>query len=394
MQLQVGELKMKIVFVSNYFNHHQQALSEGFYKCTNGNYYFIETEPMDQEIAGMGWRVKEFPDYVIHAYTSQNEKERSIKVISEADAVIIGSAPFEYVKKRMKSGKLTFRYSERFLKTRKAYVQLPLRAIKYWYEGGRFKNTYMLCASAYTAAYYSKVLCYRNKCFKWGYFPQTSVFPDVQQVIAEIEPASILWVGRLIELKHPDASIQVAKRLKQEGISFKLRIIGNGALEQALKQQIKSFNIEDNVEMLGAMPAATVQEYMRKAQIFITTSDFNEGWGAVVNEAMGNACAVVASHAMGSVPFLIEDGANGFIYKSGDVDSLFQKVKKLLQDKKLADNFSIKAYQTISNEMNGDIAAKRFIETVRQIQNGDNPFGLYQNGLCSKANILMNNWYK
>ena len=122
---------MKIVFVSNYFNHHQQALSEGFYKCTNGNYHFIETEPMNAERSGMGWIVKNFPEYVIHAYANQDEYMRALKVINEADAVIIGSAPFTYVKERMKNEKLTFRYNERFLKTKKAYYQLPLRAIKY-----------------------------------------------------------------------------------------------------------------------------------------------------------------------------------------------------------------------------------------------------------------------
>lgn len=385
---------MKIVFVSNYYNHHQKALSDTLYKYSDGNYYFIETEPMDSERAGMGWSVKDFPQYVIHAYSAQNEKKMALKVISEADAVIIGSAPFDYVKERMKSGNLTFRYNERFLKTKKAYYQLPLRAIKYRLEGGKYKNTYMLCASAYTASDFRKVCCYVDKCFKWGYFPQTPVFSNIEQVIAEKEPASILWVGRLIELKHPDASIQVAERLKRDGIAFKLRIIGNGVLEQELRSKIKNFHLEDCVKMLGAMPAAEVQEHMKRSRIFMTTSDFNEGWGAVVNEAMGNACAVVASHAMGSVPFLIDDGQNGFIYKSGDVDSLYQKVKRLLVEKSLADKFAFEAYNTIFNEWNADIAARRFIDIVRCIQDGGDPFALYQCGSCSKAEILNNDWFK
>lgn len=361
---------MKIVFVSNYFNHHQQALSEGFYKCTNGNYFFIETEPMDSERSGMGWKVKNFPDYVIHAYANQDEYIRALKMINEADAVIIGSAPFTYVNKRMKSGKLTFRYSERFLKTKKAYYQLPLRAIKYWLEGGKYKNTYMLCASGYSAADYAKVNCYKNKCFKWGYFPPTPSFDNAEDIISEKWPASILWVGRLIEWKHPDASIQVAEKLKQEGFRFKLRIIGNGALEQELKSRIKKSHLEDCVEMLGTMPAAEVQEYMKRSRIFVTTSDFNEGWGAVVNEAMGNACAVVASHAMGSVPFLINDGQNGFIYKSGEIDQLLRKVKRLLQNEQLLTDISCAAYYTIQSTWNGAEASKRFIHLVNIAKSG------------------------
>jgi glycosyltransferase involved in cell wall biosynthesis len=40
--------------------------------------------------------------------------------------------------------------------------------------------------------------------------------------------------------------------------------------------------------------------------VFIFTSDRNEGWGAVLNEAMGSGCAVVAADLIGSVPYLIE----------------------------------------------------------------------------------------
>ena len=33
----------------------------------------------------------------------------------------------------------------------------------------------MLCASAYTASDFAKFGCYKNKCFKWGYFPKFEV---------------------------------------------------------------------------------------------------------------------------------------------------------------------------------------------------------------------------
>ena len=49
---------------------------------------------------------------------------------------------------------------------------------------------------------------------------------------------------------------------------------------------------------------------MEKSEIFLFTSDKGEGWGAVLNESMNSACAVVASHAIGSVPFLLKDGEN------------------------------------------------------------------------------------
>lgn len=49
---------MKVVFVSNYYNHHQSAISEEFFNQTNGQYQFIQTEPMEEERRNMGWGIK------------------------------------------------------------------------------------------------------------------------------------------------------------------------------------------------------------------------------------------------------------------------------------------------------------------------------------------------
>ncbi len=46
---------MKLVFVSNYINHHQIPLSEELFKLTDGSYRFIQTEPMEEERIKLGW---------------------------------------------------------------------------------------------------------------------------------------------------------------------------------------------------------------------------------------------------------------------------------------------------------------------------------------------------
>ena len=80
------------------------------------------------------------------------------------------------------------------------------------------------------------------------------------------------------------------------------------------------------------MKPEQVREYMEKSEIHIFTSDRNEGWGAVLNESMNSACVPVANKAIGSVPYLINDGNNGFMYK--DENELYEKVKYLLNNDK------------------------------------------------------------
>ena len=131
---------------------------------------------------------------------------------------------------------------------------------------------------------------------------------------------------------------------------------------------------------------------MREHEIFLFTSDKNEGWGAVANEAMSNGCVLVGSSAIGSVPFLLKDGVNGCIFRSGDIDSLTTKVEWLLNHKEERKQISIKAYNTMNNLWSPKQAAERFLKLAECLSKGmETPF---IEGPCSKAKVLHNNWYK
>lgn len=383
---------MKIVFISNYFNHHQKSLSDALYNAFRNSFYFIQTEEMAIERKNMGWELKEYPQYVLNSYNPELTTYCQF-LINEADVVIIGSAPEFLIKQRLKEKKLTFRYSERVYKKKCKWYELPARAVKYFFKHGCHKNLYMLCASAYTAADYAKTFTFLNKCYKWGYFTEIKHYENIDTLIEEKQKNSILWVARFIDWKHPQHPIEIAKRLRDEGYSIQLKLIGNGILEQELKHLIEKQNLEDSVHLLGSMSPEEVRIHMEQSEIFLFTSDRNEGWGAVLNEAMNSGCAVVANHAIGSVPFLINNNENGFIYKNGDLDDLYTKVKYLLDHPNIRKKMSQNAYETMITEWNADNAAKRFLNLSQAILNGEKKPDLYNSGVCSKSEVLKDNWY-
>lgn len=361
---------MKIVFVSNYYNHHQSALSQAFYNYSHGEYRFIQTVPMEEERIKMGWG-EDLPNFVIESYRDKETFQKCKELVFNADVVIVGGCHEveKLVHKRIKANKLTFRYSERIYKNWKNRLTIPLRFIKYHWANS--KNTYLLCASAYAAKDYALTGNFIGKAYKWGYFPAVKKYKNIEKLIADKTPVSILWVARLIELKHPELPIKIAKSLKESGYKFQLSLIGNGELESKIREMIKSEDVEDCVTMLGAMKPEEVRKHMEQSEIFLFTSDFNEGWGAVLNESMNSACAVVASHAIGSVPFLINDGENGFIYKNGDEDDLFNKVKILLDNPKKRKEMSLKAYKTMTEIWNAENAVKKLLNLVESLNKNE-----------------------
>ena len=382
-----------VVFVSNYFNHHQRPFSEAMYGLLGDGYTFVETESISQERLAMGWGEQDIPCYVIPANVFATQGGKVQQLIDHADVVIFGSAPRELLVSRIQKDKMIFRYSERPLKVKEPW-KYPVRLFTWRRAMPQKKHTYMLCASAYTAGDFAQFGLFCNKCYKWGYFPATKQY-DIDALFAQKSKngrPSILWAGRLIGLKHPDASILLADRLRANGYRFDLNIIGNGAMESQIKAMIREKKLDDCVHMLGVMRPEQVRAYMEKADIFLFTSDFNEGWGAVLNEAMNSGCAVVASHAIGSVPFLVRDGENGMIYRNGDEDSLYNKVSYLLDRPLEREKMGKNAYETLTGTWNAETAAERLLVLIEQLMdNGSTPF---KDGPCSKAKHLKDNWYK
>ena len=381
-------MELKIVFLSNYFNHHQKYLSEELNNLTEGNYYFIETEPMENERLNMGWGMNEKPCYVKQNYTNDEAKSECQSLINSAEIVIIGSAPEYLIEERKKQGKLIFRYSERIFKEKNIDI---FRWLKYTIKTfpQRNRNIYYLFSSAYASSDYFKCGVNLAKCYKWGYFPECKNY-DVDELISNKTQNSILWCARLIDWKHPEIPVLVAEKLKSLNVDFKINIIGTGALEDEIKSMIKEKNLDDFIEVIGSMPPEEVRKNMEKSQIFLMTSDRQEGWGAVLNEAMNSACAVIANKAAGAVPYLIKNGENGFAYTKCDIDDICRKIIELFNDKEKMKSVQKQAYYTISNEWNSKVAAERLIKLSNAILNGEQSPNLFENGICSKAEVIKN----
>lgn len=393
---------MKIVFVSNYLSHHQIPFCDAISAIQDIEYFFVSTDVMSLERRNLGYRDIE-KSYEIRTYNNAEALNRAKEIINDADVVILGSAPDSYIIPRLKAGKLTFKYAERFYKRGLSYKNLLHAIAGAWLHHGRFQKypLYMLCASAYTAGDAAVFHNYIGRTYKWGYFPEAKEY-DVDDLMSrklsvtsgwKHPQVSILWAGRLIGWKHPDVSIELAASLKEKGYSFRMSIIGNGEMEQKLRTMIEQKNLTDCVEMLGAMSPEEVRSHMEKADIYLFTSDFNEGWGAVLNESMNSGCAVIASHAIGSVPFLIQDGENGLIYENGNQQQFEERVESVIKDSEYRKRLGVNAYESVVNEWSADIAAKRFVALSQSLLKKEPADNLFAKGPCSRAVILKNDWY-
>ena len=391
---------MKIAFYSNFLNHHQLPLCQAFLMQEDVEFVFVATDEISKDRLDMGYADmnKEYP-FVVRAYESEQAKLQAEELAKDADVMIFGAAPLKYLELRMQLNKLTFYFCERPLKKGywRRFIPTTRSKLKNQFVRYKDKNLYVLGASAYTA--YDLKLCgfNENKCFKWGYFPEIKG-KDVERLIKakkEKDNIEILYAGRLLKLKRVIDFAKAIKILVKQGITnFSFSIVGDGQEKEQILRYIKKKNLTSYIKIRPFQSAKEIRSTMDLADIYVFGSDFNEGWGAVVNEAMNSACAVVVSHAVGSSAFLIESGKNGFIYECGNIKSIAECLKKLLLNEKRRLELSRQAYNEITNHWTAEIAAKRLKDLSTAFLNNGEITNVFEEGVCSRANLLKNNWIK
>ena len=382
----------KLIFVSNYFNHHQKALAEEFVRIYGNDYAFVAMTPFNQKRLAIGYSDMNQAPFVVRAYESPEAEREARKLIDESECVIMGGMPVSVISSRLKLGRLTFLQSERFLKG--PLWKDAARIVKYLKFSGvraqaRDKRAkfYLLCAGAFTAKDYGLCGLFRDKAYRWGYFPELRNY-DTESLLSRKEAGLILWAGRFLDWKHPDLAVSLAGNLKAAGKSFRLKIIGSGEMHDELARLIDAKNLNDCVKLSGALPAGELRSEMERAQIFLFTSDRGEGWGVVLSEAMNSGCAVVAGNRIGSAPYLIDDGRSGVIFCDRSLDDLTRKVSGLLEDSRKCCELGREACGTISGEWSPKTAAERFVELSGWLGAGDSPVSLWEDGPCSVAPVM------
>lgn len=376
---------MRIVFITNYMTPHQLPFCEEMYARLKDNFIFIYTTPMEEERKKMGWGMK--IETLSYVWFYDDDYEGNASLIMESDVVICGGTHFMYIENRVRAGKLTFRYFERLYKKGRIYAFHPGSYIRKIREHTKYKKSpvYLLCAGAYVPADFHMFGAYTDKMYKWGYFPKTKVY-DYEQLYSKKMENEILWTGRMIDWKHPETVIEIAKKLIEKNVTFHITMIGEGNERTRIEELIACYKLSGMISIKDFMTPKEVREYMEKSQIYLMTSDQQEGWGAVVNEAMNSGCVTIGSIEAGSVPYLIKDKTNGFMVPSGDIDAYVNTLEKVLLDQNLCKQIGNNAYKTIKDEWNEENAAQRFLDLCAALtgKTGKN----FSDGILSKAEVI------
>ena len=151
-----------------------------------------------------------------------------------------------------------------------------------------------------------------------------------------VVPGRILAVGRLVEKKGFGILLTACGILRDRGLVFDCRIIGDGPLHGALEAQIAALGLAGRVTLAGPMPQERLADEMGTAAIatlpcVITPDGDRDGLPTVLLEAMGKAIPVVTTTVTGG-PEIVEHGVTGLLCPPEDPQALAEALAMLLKD--------------------------------------------------------------
>jgi len=179
---------------------------------------------------------------------------------------------------------------------------------------------------------------------------QPDLHVDEQREMGETETKgdmTLLFVGGNIQRKGLPKLLQALQLLKARFPPIQLRILGKNQNLAKMEILARKMDLSDRVHFEGWVHPSKMEQYYRQAQVFVMPS-LMEGYGLVYLEAMSHGLPVVAGD-VGGTRELIQQGQNGLLVNSLNVDELAKSIGDLLTDQSLRKKVISGGYETVRN---------------------------------------------
>ena len=364
---------MRLVLHTNVLSPHQFPLATCLNKRIDG-FRYVATEELSEDRRQLGWNIGEDGDnWVLYLQRGAQAAYEARQWLENSEIVLTSIRDFGLMERRVKSGKLTFYMSERWFKPplgkmrlfHPRYFLMATRIARlmyspwfYYLPMGRYAGDDMM----WLMSLLGKGQNVHDKQRLWGYFVDKDKSPEKVDVKLQDDAFRVLWFGRLLKLKCVDTLIHaVAKMCSQTSPPVKLKIIGAGPEEEALRALAIKLNICHRVEFTPPVPIKRIRDEIRHADVCVVTSNGQEGWGVAVNEIMLEGRCAIVSKETGAGRTMIRDGENGLLFRSGDVDGLAQQLQQVRMDAVLRKRLGAVGRETLLSVWMPEIAAERLM---------------------------------
>lgn len=179
---------------------------------------------------------------------------------------------------------------------------------------------------------------------------------------ANMKSKNIIAMGRLAEQKGFDLLIESWSKLEKDFPDWTLNVFGEGSLREVLEKQIQRYKLEQ-IHLRGY--AKDVDFELLNSSIFVLPSRY-EGFVLVLMEAQAKGLPCVAFNCKEGPAEIIDDGVNGFLVEPLNTEMFAQKLRILMENERLRNEFSEKSTKDLGR-FNTDKIINKWIDIIESI---------------------------
>lgn len=157
---------------------------------------------------------------------------------------------------------------------------------------------------------------------------------------SSLDNQTLITVGRLENQKGYDMLINICSLFIKKYPEWKLKIFGEGNLEDQLKKMVEKKGLTNQILFMGVTDKIN-KEY-EKADVYIMSSRY-EGMPMVLLEAMSYGLPIVSFDCPSGPSDIIEDNESGFLIKDFDQSKMKEKIELLINNEVLRKEMGKKA---------------------------------------------------
>jgi len=174
---------------------------------------------------------------------------------------------------------------------------------------------------------------------------------------------NVLFVGRLVPVKNIPCLLRACAQLRRRGLQLRVRIVGDGPAREELRALAAELDLAERVAFLGELEVLDPE--WSRADCVVLPSHM-EGLSNVLMEAMVAGRAVVASRVGGNQELVVH-GQTGLLFEPGDVHSLAEQIKALIDDPALRARLGDNAARSMVRHFGCDRMVKRYTEIYERV---------------------------
>ena len=174
----------------------------------------------------------------------------------------------------------------------------------------------------------------------------------------------LLYFGRLSEEKGIDILIKAMEFVDE---NIKLKIVGNGPEKENLKKLAEKLKINNQIQFLGHKNQNELKEIIKNSLAVVAPSQWYENCPLSILEAFSFGKPVIASN-LGGIPELVENKKTGFLFESGSVKDLAEKINLLFENSEKTISMGKFAKEQIEKKHNPEIHYQKLMEIYEKLK--------------------------